>query len=62
MEQQIADRGEVERFYDTFFARAGRRRFIFSTACNTVIDAPWEHMQWIEEIVRARGGRPASSN
>lgn len=59
MEQEIADRGELERFYDDFFARAGRERFIFSSSCNTAIQTPWERLLWLKEIVRERGGSPA---
>ncbi|MCE9614329.1 MAG: hypothetical protein K8T26_08635 [Lentisphaerae bacterium] len=61
-EQESMGDAEVRAFYAGYLARASRRRFIFSSSCQTSIHTPWDRIKLVRDICRAWGGAPTGAS
>lgn len=51
---------QVRAFYRDYLPKAGRRRFIFASSCQTAITTAWERIKLVRDICRQWGGMPVS--
>jgi len=58
-EQESMTDDQVRRFYDAYLPAARRRRFIFSSSCQTAVNTKWERLSLVRGIVRDWGGAPS---
>ncbi len=56
--EQSLPAAQLRRFFERYLAGCPRERVIFSTACNTEINTPWETIVVARDLVRAWGGQP----
>lgn len=50
--EQNGNEEQVRDFYADFLPRAGRRRFIFGSACNTAVQTPYERILMVRDLAR----------
>ncbi|MDA3963652.1 MAG: hypothetical protein PF961_22930 [Planctomycetota bacterium] len=59
--EQNGDEDTVRAFYRDFLARAGRRRLIVASACNTAVQTPVERIRLVRDLIRDHCGFPRGS-
>lgn len=55
-EQETFDGEGVRAFYADYLPKTDKRRFIFSSSCQTSIGTRWERIKLVREVCRAWGG------